>query len=105
MNTQVRAESGLLKVQASSTGFVFIAAVFAAVGGLLFGYDTGVISGALLFIKSQFHLSVFHQELVVSVVLIGATAGALSTSSSRNRPRELDRPTSTSARSMASPRR
>ena len=78
MNTQVKAESGLLTVQASSTGFVFIAAVFAAVGGLLFGYDTGVISGALLFIKSQFHLSVFHQELVVSVVLIGATVGALS---------------------------
>jgi hypothetical protein len=59
MNPQVKAESGLLKVQANSTGFVFIAAVFAAVGGLLFGYDTGVISGALLFIKTQFHLSVF----------------------------------------------
>jgi MFS transporter, SP family, galactose:H+ symporter len=61
----------------TSTSFVFIAAVFAALGGLLFGYDTGVISGALIFIKSQFHLSVFHQELVVSVVLIGAAVGAL----------------------------
>ena len=33
-------------VQASSTWFVFLAAVFAAVGGLLFGYDTAAISGA-----------------------------------------------------------
>jgi len=42
----------------------------------LFDYDTGVISGALIFIK--FHLPVFHQELVVGVVLIGAAVGALS---------------------------
>jgi SP family galactose:H+ symporter-like MFS transporter len=78
MNTQGKTESSALTGQTTSTVFVFIAAVLAAVGGLLFGYDTGVISGALLFIKTQFHLSVFHQELVVSVVLIGATVGALS---------------------------
>jgi sugar porter (SP) family MFS transporter len=78
MNTQVRTESNSLTGQTTSTSFVFIASAFAALGGLLFGYDTGVISGALIFIKSQFHLSVFHQELVVSVVLIGAAVGALS---------------------------
>src|SRR6266699_6712847 len=77
MNTQVRTRSGLVTGQTTSTRFVFLAAIFAAVGGLLFGYDTGGISGALIFIKSQFHLSVFHQELVVSVVLIGAAVGAL----------------------------
>jgi MFS transporter, SP family, galactose:H+ symporter len=83
MKTQVRTESrlqaepGTSTRTTTSTSFVFIAAVFAALGGLLFGYDTGVISGALIFIKSQFHLSVFHQELVVSVVLIGAAVGAL----------------------------
>ncbi|HUI43243.1 MAG TPA: sugar porter family MFS transporter [Terriglobia bacterium] len=60
-----------------STVFVVVAAVFAAVGGLLFGYDTGVISGALIFIKQDFGLSIFRQELVVSVVLVGATTGAL----------------------------
>src|SRR5262249_46525001 len=80
MNTQVRTGSRLQagpSTTTTSTSFVFIAAIFAALGGLLFGYDTGVISGALIFIKSQFHLSVFHQELVVSVVLIGAAVGAL----------------------------
>jgi len=64
--------------EASSTGFVIFAAIFAAVGGLLFGYDTGVISGAILFIKEQFVLSTFQQELVVSMVLAGAALAALS---------------------------
>jgi sugar porter (SP) family MFS transporter len=62
---------------ASSTRFVYVAAAFAALGGLLFGYDTGVISGALIFIRQSFALSVFHQEIVVSVVLVGASIGAL----------------------------
>src|ERR1044072_5625566 len=49
----------------------------AAVGGFLFGYDTGVISGALLFIKQDFSLGSFEQGLVVSVLLLGAMLGAL----------------------------
>jgi sugar porter (SP) family MFS transporter len=52
-----------------------IAAV-AALGGLLFGYDTGVISGALLFIKDVFHLSTAMQGLVAGIALGGAVAGA-----------------------------
>lgn len=61
----------------SNSGFVYMAAAFAAVGGLLFGYDTGVISGAILFIKTQLALSTFAQELIVSMVLVGAAAGAI----------------------------
>jgi SP family galactose:H+ symporter-like MFS transporter len=56
--------------------FVYVAVGIAAVGGLLFGYDTGVISGAILFIKQQFSLSATMEEVVVSAVLVGAVMGA-----------------------------
>ena len=56
---------------------VYVAVGVAAVGGLLFGYDTGVISGAILFIKKQFSLSDSMQEIVVSSVLVGAVIGAI----------------------------
>ena len=59
------------------TRFVHVAALFAALGGLLFGYDTGVISGALIFIKRDFGLTTVAEEIVVSGVLLGATIGAI----------------------------
>src|SRR3954449_4905644 len=49
---------------------------FGALGGILFGYDTGVISGALLFIKDEFGLSSFLQGAVVGALLLGAMLGA-----------------------------
>lgn len=60
----------------TNTGFVIGVAVLAALGGLLFGYDTGVVSGALLFLKPQYHLSTFQQEWVVSALLVGTIVGA-----------------------------
>jgi SP family galactose:H+ symporter-like MFS transporter len=56
--------------------FLYLVAGIAALNGLLFGYDTGVISGALPFLKKQFGLSVFLQEVVTSSALAGATIGA-----------------------------
>ena len=53
----------------------FIAAT-AALGGLLFGYDTGVISGALLFLRTAFHLSPLMLGVVTSIALGGAAIGA-----------------------------
>jgi sugar porter (SP) family MFS transporter len=56
---------------------VILVAAVTALGGLLFGYDTGVVSGALLFIHRAFGpVSSFDKELVVSVLLVGAVVGA-----------------------------
>jgi SP family galactose:H+ symporter-like MFS transporter len=57
--------------------FVYLAAAFAGLGGLLFGYDTGVISGAQLFFATDFSLSTFALEVMVAAGLAGAAVGAL----------------------------
>jgi sugar porter (SP) family MFS transporter len=63
---------------ASVRRHVAVSAAITALGGLLFGYDTGVVSGALLFVKKDFGgLSNFQQELVTSLLLVGAVVGAL----------------------------
>ncbi|MFJ5800216.1 sugar porter family MFS transporter [Streptomyces decoyicus] len=50
--------------------------VFGALGGILWGYDTGVISGAMLFIKNDIALTPLLEGLVVSGLLVGAMLGA-----------------------------
>jgi len=59
-----------------SKSVIYMTAGIAALAGLLFGYDTGVISGAILFIKDQFKLVSSAVEVVVSAVLLGAVIGA-----------------------------
>ncbi|HEV7787539.1 MAG TPA: sugar porter family MFS transporter [Pseudonocardia sp.] len=49
---------------------------FGALGGILWGYDTGVISGAMLYIKNDIQLSPIVQGMVVSGLLAGAMLGA-----------------------------
>ncbi len=57
--------------------FVYIVGFAAALTGLLFGLDTGVISGALPFIAKEFQLTVGQSERLATAVLIGAVLGTL----------------------------
>ena len=56
---------------------VYVIAVIAATGGLLFGFDTGVISGAIPFFQKDFGIDDNMIEIVTSAGLIGAIMGAL----------------------------
>ncbi|KAJ9558826.1 hypothetical protein OSB04_013440 [Centaurea solstitialis] len=67
------------KITYFSNKYVLGLTVIAGIGGLLFGYDTGVISGALLYIRDEFEAvdqSSFLQETIVSMALVGAMIGA-----------------------------
>ncbi|KAJ1675499.1 hypothetical protein EV182_001150 [Spiromyces aspiralis] len=58
--------------------FVFYIVSVAAISGLLFGYDTGVIAGALVVIKDEWGLNSLQQEFVVGATTLGAIGGGLS---------------------------
>jgi sugar porter (SP) family MFS transporter len=62
----------------SSRGTVILTAVVAALGGLLFGFDTSVISGAMLFLRTDFHLTDVQLEFAVGIALAGALLGSAS---------------------------
>jgi sugar porter (SP) family MFS transporter len=64
-------------VRKETNGFVVGLAAVAALGGFLFGYDTGVISGALLLLKEDLHASSFEQSAIIGSLLLGAVAGAI----------------------------
>lgn len=59
------------------TRLLICTTVLSAVGGFLFGYDTGVVSGAMIQLRSHFQLNYLWQELVVSVTIAGAWAFAI----------------------------
>ena len=58
-------------------GFILRISSIAALGGVLYGYDMGIIAAAAIFVKRSFALSTVVEELVVSIVLIGAMTGAI----------------------------
>ncbi|MBV9803416.1 MAG: sugar porter family MFS transporter [Solirubrobacterales bacterium] len=62
---------------AQFTGLLVAAAVVSAIAGLLYGYDTGIISGALLQIKKEFGIGSGMQQVIASSILLGAVIGAL----------------------------
>ena len=58
-------------------GFLWQVSCIAGLGGILYGFDMGVIAAALVYVRESFQLSTIMQEIVVSVVLVGAMGGAL----------------------------
>src|SRR3954469_242789 len=70
--TQSGEEDPVGAMQASGRKVYF----FGALGGLLFGYDTGVISGAILFITKDWKVSPFVEGAIVAGLLLGAMIGA-----------------------------
>lgn len=69
----------------NSRAVIYIVSAIAALAGLLFGFDTGIISGALLFIQKDFVLTTWMKELIVSCVLLGAMVGSLCSGSLTDR--------------------
>ncbi|HEO72050.1 MAG TPA: MFS transporter, partial [Candidatus Hydrogenedentes bacterium] len=58
------------------TRYVYLLAVVAALGGLLFGYDTGVIGGCIGFLTERFELSAAMKGWAASAALVGCIVGA-----------------------------
>lgn len=58
-------------------GRVVFLAVVAAIGGILFGYDTAVISGTTEIVKNQFRLTTFAEGWYVGCALIGSIIGVM----------------------------
>lgn len=69
--------------QAGAPSIIYLMSLLSAMGGFLFGYDTGIVSGAMVFVRKIFNLDSLWQELVVSITILGAwtlslMAGSLS---------------------------
>ena len=60
------------------TPALIMAATVSAIASLLYGYDTGIISGALLQIGHQFHIGTGWESVIAASILLGAIIGALS---------------------------
>ncbi|NXC43862.1 GTR10 protein, partial [Penelope pileata] len=56
---------------------LLLSATVSLLGGLIFGYELGIISGALLQLQADFHLGCFKQEVLVSSLLVGALLASL----------------------------
>ena len=54
----------------------YVYRIAAAASGFLFGFDTAVINGALLFLRQEFRLNDFETEIAVGALLVGCLLGA-----------------------------
>ncbi len=66
----------MIEDQKGAARYLYVPAAVAAIGGLLFGFDTAVINGAIVFLKSQFGLNDAQTEIAASSLLLGCVIGA-----------------------------
>ena len=74
---ELKIDSISAKEKEKTPGFVYVLTFFSALGGFLFGYDTGVIAGAMILLRNEFELSLVWEELIVSVTVAAAALFAL----------------------------
>ena len=72
----VESTTGYERSQKSNSVYVWFVASVAAASGFLFGFDTAVINGALVFLRSHFNLTSFQTEIAASSLLLGCLIGA-----------------------------
>jgi SP family arabinose:H+ symporter-like MFS transporter len=80
MHLSVTNTNSGIDARAQSLAYVVLLATTAAISGFLFGFDTAVINGVLLFLRRQFVLSNLQTEIAASSLLLGCLLGAASAS-------------------------
>ena len=68
--------SEVAETESPGVGYVILIAGAAALGGFLFGFDTAVISGAVMAVQNAFSASALEIGLAVSLALLGSAVGA-----------------------------
>lgn len=76
-STRSMSDSTISSNDSGSFIYTLFISFVAAVGGLLFGFDTGVISGAIPFVTAEFSLNTYQVGFAVSNLMIACTVGAL----------------------------
>jgi sugar porter (SP) family MFS transporter len=76
MNTAINTRAYAEHLQTGASRYIYLPALVAAIGGLLFGFDTAVINGAIVFIKRQFLWSDAQTEMAAGSLLLGCVLGA-----------------------------
>ena len=64
-------------MEKQNTLYLYLVSITAATGGLLFGFDTGVISGAITFVSDHFGMGAHLEGFTVSNLIIGCIIGAM----------------------------